>query len=50
MNRNNRKRYNHFRGANMDATDYLILDLLIKGSLTFVVVSLIAAWFFRDNV
>lgn len=34
----------------MDATDYLIVDMLLKGSVTFVVLALIAAWFFKDNI
>lgn len=34
----------------MDATDYLILDLVLKGLVAFVVVSLLAVWFFRDDV
>lgn len=34
----------------MDATDYLILDLVLKGSVAFVILALIAAWFFKDNI
>ena len=34
----------------MDATDYLILDLVLKGLVAFVVVLLLAVWFFRGDI